>query len=182
MEMKKQDKWYQICVHKSGWDGYNHKWADQVYWNMNTMKDYHVNVRKFSDIAYHFVIERDGTLMEGRDINYCPASSKGHNDNVIAICLIGEFTREEPTQDQLDVLQNLILHLTKTYIIPSGVTPKDSTDMHHIFCHCDYRDPAGNRYCPGKYLHSKVPMICREVHNLIENEQNYVQKVGEDDS
>lgn len=43
----------------------------------------------WSDIGYHFLIDRDGTIGFGRDINKTGAHTKGHNTNTIGICLIG---------------------------------------------------------------------------------------------
>jgi len=157
--LKEQGKPKQICIHKSGWECYKHQWKDQEDWTIDLIREYHIKVRKFSDIGYHYIVKKDGTIVNGRDIKYMPASATGHNVDVVAICLIGEFTREEPTDAQINSLKILVLKLCKEYEI--------DTDMHSIFCHCDYRDPPGNRYCPGKYLHRKIPSICNWVWNEI---------------
>lgn len=159
MGMEKQETVKQICIHKSGWECHKHKWEDKKDWTIEGMKEFHMKVRKFSDIAYHYIIQRDGTLVVGRDIKYMPASATGHNKEVAAICLIGEFTVEEPSDAQINTLKILLLKLCKEYNI--------DTDMHHIFCHCDYRDPPGNRYCPGKNLHRRVPELCNWVREAL---------------
>jgi len=146
----------QICIHKSGWKD----WATKEPWTIESMRDFHVNTREFRDIAYHYIINKDGTIIEGRDVKEYPASSTGHNVDVIAICVMGEFTREEPTDKQINSLKVLVLKLCKEY--------KIDTDMHHIFTHADYRDPPGNRYCPGKYLHRKIPEISNWVRQALQ--------------
>lgn len=45
------------------------------------MKNYHINTRKFQDIAQHLTIYPDGTCMTGRDCNVPPASIVGRNDS-----------------------------------------------------------------------------------------------------
>lgn len=45
--------------------------------------------RKWSDIGYHFVIKRDGTIEAGRPLERSGAHCKGHNSNSIGICLVG---------------------------------------------------------------------------------------------
>jgi len=154
----------QQCIHMSGWNGYHHKWADQIPYTFDEMKDYHMNVRKFSDVAYHFIIDPLGEVLIGRDVDTKPASATSHNDNVIAICLIGDFNgNRQITPDQRSSLKALLLDNCKKYIIPNGVAPKSCTDMHHIFGHCDYRDPPGNRYCPGTNLKRELTIIAREI-------------------
>ena len=34
-----------------------------------SIADYHINVKGWSDIAYHYIIHRDGSIQRGRDIN-----------------------------------------------------------------------------------------------------------------
>lgn len=43
----------------------------------------------WSDIGYHFVIRRNGTIETGRPIEIPGAHVKGHNHDSIGICLIG---------------------------------------------------------------------------------------------
>lgn len=45
--------------------------------------------RNWSDIGYHVVIDRDGTIAPGRSLQREGAHAKGHNANTIGICLIG---------------------------------------------------------------------------------------------
>lgn len=143
----------QICIHKSG---YNFEGVDDI-------RKYHMS-KGWIDCGYHYVIQRDGTLQEGRPIDVEPASAKGHNIDVAAICLIGEFCKEEPTDAQINTLTALVFTLCKKHDIP--------TDMHHIFCHSDYRDKPGNRWCPGKFLHRRVPQIANNVRNALRNGVN----------
>lgn len=50
---------------------------------------WHTRDNGWSDIGYHFVIRRDGTLEPGRDVSKVGAHAKGHNSHSIGICLIG---------------------------------------------------------------------------------------------
>lgn len=43
----------------------------------------------WSGIGYHFVIDRDGTLVPGRDLGKVGAHVKGHNTGTIGVCLLG---------------------------------------------------------------------------------------------
>lgn len=45
--------------------------------------------RGFNDIGYHYVIDLDGTVEQGRPIEQAGAHCTGHNRNSIGICYIG---------------------------------------------------------------------------------------------
>jgi N-acetylmuramoyl-L-alanine amidase len=45
--------------------------------------------RGFSDIGYHFLIDRDGTLSAGRPLETVGAHVQGHNTGTIGISLLG---------------------------------------------------------------------------------------------
>lgn len=55
-------------------------------------RQWHVIERNWSDVGYHFVIRRDGTVEHGRPIEIAGAHVKGMNANSIAICLVGGKT------------------------------------------------------------------------------------------
>ena len=45
--------------------------------------------RKFSDIGYHYVVYRDGSVHKGRAENLVGAHCVGHNAHSIGVCYIG---------------------------------------------------------------------------------------------
>lgn len=45
--------------------------------------------RGFSDIGYHYVVYRDGTIVAGRDVDISGAHCKGHNLHSIGVCYVG---------------------------------------------------------------------------------------------
>lgn len=47
--------------------------------------------RGWRDIGYHVVIDRDGTVADGRPISQTGAHVKGHNTGTIGVCLIGGY-------------------------------------------------------------------------------------------
>ncbi len=48
-----------------------------------------VGGRGWSDIGYHYVIKRDGTLQVGRPLERAGAHARGHNKHSIGLCLVG---------------------------------------------------------------------------------------------
>ena len=54
--------------------------------------------RGWSDIGYHYVIDRDGTVAKGRDLSRTGAHVKGRNIGTIGICLLGGHGSAETDQ------------------------------------------------------------------------------------
>jgi N-acetyl-anhydromuramyl-L-alanine amidase AmpD len=53
------------------------------------VRRWHVDERGWSDIGYHYLIDRDGTVVEGRPLARPGAHVRGHNRNSIGIALFG---------------------------------------------------------------------------------------------
>lgn len=73
-------------------------------------------------IGYHYFIEKDGTVIQGREDTQVGAHTKQNlmNYRSIGICLSGNFDRELPTAKQKKSLYDLILKLQKEYNIPDS--------------------------------------------------------------
>ena len=59
------------------------------------VRKWHVEENKWSDIGYHFVIRRDGTVESGRPVERPGAHVKGHNSNSIGIAWVGRNFGEQ---------------------------------------------------------------------------------------
>lgn len=77
--------------------------------------------RGWSDIGYHYVIYRDGSLHEGRDVNIVGAHCTGHNAHSIGVCYIGGCKtdgmspKDTRTDAQKATLLSLLRELRKKY-------------------------------------------------------------------
>ena len=74
----------------------------------------------WSDIGYHTVIKRDGTVEDGRPLVRIGAHVKGHNQDNIGICLIGGVDENNKPQNdftnaQFDSLRSHISGLCGVY-------------------------------------------------------------------
>lgn len=76
--------------------------------------DWHTQ-RGWSDIGYHFVIRRDGTVEEGREIERPGAHVRGHNSDTIGICLVGGKGGFNFTIAQIDALRILKIQLEQRF-------------------------------------------------------------------
>ena len=96
------------------------------------IRKWHVDERGWSDIGYHKVIRRDGTVEDGRDIDAMGAHVRGFNQTSVGVCLIGTDTF---TDEQFESLANLIADLLAKY-------PSASLRGHRDF-------PNVKKECPG---------------------------------
>lgn len=68
----------------------------------------------WSDIGYHYVIDLDGTIEAGRDIETAGAHAQGHNANSIGICYIGGADEQmKPKDTRTDAQKQSLLLLLK---------------------------------------------------------------------
>lgn len=78
--------------------------------------------RGFAGIGYHFVIYRDGSIHDGRDIGKVGAHTTGYNTGSIGICYVGGLDKDGKIKDtrtyqQKDSLYKLVRELMKIYPI-----------------------------------------------------------------
>tara|TARA_R110000803_G_scaffold107207_1_gene175326 strand:+ start:474 stop:911 length:438 start_codon:yes stop_codon:yes gene_type:complete len=62
--------------------------------DVDDIRNWHVNGNKWSDVGYHFVIKINGTIQIGRPINKIGSHVKGKNRSSIGICYIGGMNRD----------------------------------------------------------------------------------------
>ena len=84
-------------------------------YSVDTIRKWHLQ-RGFSDIGYHYIIYRDGSIHIGRDESVIGAHCKGHNSNSIGVCYIGGVATDGKTPKDTRTLQQKesLLSLLKT--------------------------------------------------------------------
>jgi N-acetylmuramoyl-L-alanine amidase len=86
----------------------------------SVIRNWHLE-RGWSDIGYHYVITRDGTIEDGRPVGLVGAHTKGVNWRSIGICLVGGKNEDEDedefnfTQPQMTSLNLLVKDILKTH-------------------------------------------------------------------
>ena len=107
---------------------------------LQSIKNLHVFQNNWEDIGYHWIIDKNGNLLQGRSETFQGAHVFGHNENSIGICLIGNLDEYKPTQKQFEILINFLKDKIKQY----QLKPKN------ILGHNEF--PNVTKTCPGKFL------------------------------
>jgi hypothetical protein len=129
--------------------------------NAERMRSYqstHQNERRWADIGYHFVIDRQARIWEGRSLAYqgAHAGSAAANEGNVGIALIGDFERSQPTAAQKRSLYELAEWLMMRYGIHSqAVYGHDEVAKRH--------DPKEGTTCPGKHLARYIVELKRQL-------------------
>ena len=89
---------------------------------VQAIRNYHVNHNGWRDIGYHYVIYRDGSLHEGRDVNISGGHARGYNSNSIGIVYVGgcpkghlDQSKDTRTPAQKATLLRLLKDMRRMY-------------------------------------------------------------------
>jgi len=111
-----------------------------VEWIVGEFRRWH-KARGWSDIGYHYVVGRGGSIATGRPLEKTGAHVKGHNTGTVGICLVGghgasaddEFS-DHFTQAQDKALRQFVADMRRKY--PA---------IQRVSGHNEY----ANKGCPG---------------------------------
>lgn len=100
--------------------------------------------KKWIDIPYHYIIDLDGKVYEGRNINYAGDTNTEYDPTGHALIeVVGNFEEVEPNEQQLNATVNVMTWLSIKYNIP----------VDSIRAHKDY---SSKTVCPGKNLYRYI--------------------------
>lgn len=117
-------------------------------YTVEQIRQWHL-ARNFSDVGYHFIIYRDGTVHRGRPVAQIGAHTTGYNTHSIGICYIGGMTadnktpKDTRTEAQRLALIKLVRELKASY-------PSASIHGHNEFA---------NKACPS-FIVKNDPDLC----------------------
>lgn len=115
-------------------------------------QDFHLDVKKWFDIAYSFGFGRTGARYEGRGWRLQPgATGSPHDRFSVAFCAIGNFEKQKPTDDMLEgMVKQAVNGIRKGHL----VTPDRLVWIGH-------RDKPFGTSCPGKNLYAEIPNLIK---------------------
>ncbi len=148
---KAEDPWRFITIHHSALENAisTVKTQSGAKDALRKMQMFHMDERGWGDLGYHFLIDPQGQVYEGRSMHWQGAHSgrddrnkKNNNVGNIGICLIGNFDKTRPTAASLRSLKKLVLNLRQQHRIPAK----------RIRGHMDWKQTE----CPG---HNLLPFV-----------------------
>lgn len=111
--------------------------ADTSHHTFEVVDGWHKSLG-WGKIGYHYFIEKDGKVTQGRQDNEEGAHTKGYNLKSLGICLAGNFDATKPTTAQTEALRTLLKAKVKQYnVLPARIVP------HRVFA---------AKSCYGKHL------------------------------
>ena len=124
---------------------------DQVPSMLRSIQAYHQDTRGWADIAYNFVVDRFGTLWEGRARSYedpvIGSASSGDETGNVTVAFLGDGSRYTPSSSVLRSMGRLLGWKLRRH----GLTPTRANIMGH-------RD-IGQTSCPGDALYARIRVV-----------------------
>src|SRR5699024_5007719 len=171
--------------------GTNNYTRAQAYGQIRAIFSYHTESLRWGDIGYNFLVDRYGTIYEGRrgSMDSLPlgAQAGGFNTDTFGISTMGNFDEANPPAAMVESLKKVLawkchehsINATCTTTLTSaGSTSKYSrgtrVSLNTILGHKDTHATA----CPGRYLYSQLPSIRQDVAKRIDSanaaDSNYI--------
>jgi hypothetical protein len=158
-----------LIVHHSAGTNVSNNWKGVVA----SVFDLHVSVNGWQDIGYNWLIDPNGVIYEGRGggDNVIGAHMCGYNSHTMGVCVLGNFVSEEPANNSLKALVELLSWKScNESISPTGssVIPSYKGFMDHISGHQDGCSP-NYTTCPGDKLYTKLDSLRTAVESNIKS-------------
>ncbi|HWB23793.1 MAG TPA: N-acetylmuramoyl-L-alanine amidase [Gaiellaceae bacterium] len=161
-----------IVHHTAGSNNYTEAEAPAI---VRGIEVYHVQGNGWNDIGYNFLVDRFGTVYEGRaggiDKNVIGAQAEGFNTGSVGVALIGNFARATPPPAMQNALVNLLAwRLDVAHIDPlSTLIDKSRGNYKYklgtpvkLRAISGHRD-TGPSDCPGNAAYALLPTIAQRV-------------------
>ncbi|MEA2451053.1 MAG: hypothetical protein QOG63_2985 [Thermoleophilaceae bacterium] len=141
---------------------------------------FHRNGNGWDDMGYNFLVDRYGTVFEGRaggvDAPVLGAQAGGFNSESTGVAMIGNYTGSAPPRVAMKSLARLLAWKLSLHGVPAtghvkvtsaggsstGYAAGQKVRVNRISGHRDVDQTA----CPGAALYSRLPALRREVKRL----------------
>jgi hypothetical protein len=161
--------------HTAGTNDYTRSQAPAI---VKGIQLFHVQSNGWNDIGYNFLVDRFGTIYEGRfggvDRNVVGAHARGFNTGAVGIALLGTYSSTPPSAAAQDAIARLIAwRLDVAHVDPVGVGPVVSSgsekyrsgtrvQLRHVSGHRD----TGATTCPGNALYSRLDSLASKARSI----------------
>lgn len=120
--------------------------------------------RGWLGVGYHFIIIKDGTIYYVGDLGTARANVSNHNEAVIGICLVGDFTKFLPSDEQI-ASAHVLCQFLINYPALTKVKSWDCVKGHKEFK--DIWSDVGATACPGTSWKNAIDSMYERIKNNI---------------
>jgi hypothetical protein len=161
-----------VVHHTAGTNNYTRAQAAAI---VRGIEVYHVQGNGWNDIGYNFLVDRYGTVYEGRaggiDKNVIGAHAEGFNTGTVGVSMLGNFAHATPAKAQQDALVNLlswrldVAHLDplSTVVYTSGGNFKFRSGRNVTLRAISGHRDTGPSECPGAGAYALLPSLAKRV-------------------
>lgn len=167
----------------SGFNGKNH------FDLLNSMKSYHVNETKFSDIAQNITTFKDGIIALCRTFEKEPAGIMGANSGALCIEHVGNFDLDIMTEEH----KKTIIFLNAILCIKFNIHPCTDNIVYHHWYDLNTGERTNSegilKSCPGRLFFGGntvenanknfIPLIKNQINNMEEDNMNYYKTIND---
>jgi hypothetical protein len=126
-----------ITIHHTAMSSSSVRTESDVIRMLNNVRTGHLQ-RGWADLGYHYAVDPQGRVWEGRPLNWQGAHVEDQNEHNMGIVLLGNFDTQSPTADQLAALDGFVSQQAARYRVGVG----------RIYTHQEL----GRSACPGRNL------------------------------
>ena len=133
-----------LIVHHSAGTNVANDWAAIV----RAIWSDHVNVNRWDDIGYNWLIDPDGKLYEGRGYQTRGAHFCSKNSNTAGICILGNFQNRPPSPEAVEALKNFLTWQS----CDAEINPLIESELgasNEVFEHISGHRDGCSTVCPG---------------------------------
>jgi hypothetical protein len=139
-----------VTVHHTA--GHKRHELAQSLSGMRGIQEFHQDDRGWGDIGYHFVLDGEGRIFEGRHADIMGAHAGGANKDNVGISLMGNYNNDAVSEGQKTSLRRLITFLALRYRSDPAIDGFIQPHRHY-----------NNTSCPGKNVLAFLDALRREV-------------------
>lgn len=132
-----------ITLHHDGMSPFYGRSASDTVERLELIRRSHVG-QGWADIGYHFAIDPQGNVWEGRPLNLQGAHVKDQNEQNIGVVVLGNFQEQSPTAAAVSTVDRFLAQLMRTYRVP----------LRSVYTHQEL----GPTVCPGYHLQRHMVM------------------------
>jgi len=127
-----------------------------MYVDVATIRKWHT-AKGWSDIGYHYLIHRDGTIEPGRPIQKIGAHTKRHNEDSVGVAYCGGVDQNNKPEDNMTMSQEVSFLL----LVRSLRTVFGDMTLHG---HNEFAAKA----CPSFNVREKYKFLILDLHDVFD--------------